>query len=64
MYPAGYSNYVLLPLNYLFWTHGFDESFKRSFDFLYFQSKQTIERMQTIISSECRFRILRDALHR
>ncbi|XP_037292474.1 ras-specific guanine nucleotide-releasing factor 1 [Manduca sexta] len=27
-------------------------------------SKQTIERMQTIISSECRFRILRDALHR
>ncbi|XP_061719901.1 ras-specific guanine nucleotide-releasing factor 1-like [Cydia pomonella] len=27
-------------------------------------SKQTIEKMQTIISSECRFRILRDALHR
>ncbi|XP_053611778.1 ras-specific guanine nucleotide-releasing factor 2-like isoform X4 [Plodia interpunctella] len=27
-------------------------------------TKQTIERMQTIISSECRFRILRDALHR
>ncbi|XP_073960456.1 ras-specific guanine nucleotide-releasing factor 1-like isoform X2 [Choristoneura fumiferana] len=27
-------------------------------------SKQTMEKMQTIISSECRFRILRDALHR
>ncbi|XP_063382885.1 ras-specific guanine nucleotide-releasing factor 2-like [Cydia fagiglandana] len=27
-------------------------------------SKHTIEKMQTIISSECRFRILRDALHR
>ncbi|XP_026727607.1 ras-specific guanine nucleotide-releasing factor 2-like isoform X2 [Trichoplusia ni] len=27
-------------------------------------SKQTIEKLQTIISSECRFRILRDALHR
>ncbi|CAK1581336.1 unnamed protein product [Parnassius mnemosyne] len=27
-------------------------------------SKQTLEKMQILISSECRFRILRDALHR
>ncbi|CAH2087282.1 unnamed protein product [Euphydryas editha] len=27
-------------------------------------SKQTIERMQTLTSSECRFRVLREALHR
>ncbi|KAJ0175325.1 hypothetical protein K1T71_009466 [Dendrolimus kikuchii] len=37
---------------------------KKTWDKVSKTSKQTIERMQTIISSECRFRILRDALHR
>ncbi|CAG9116699.1 unnamed protein product [Plutella xylostella] len=37
---------------------------KKTWDKVSKTSKQTIEKMQTIISSECRFRILRDALHR
>nr|XP_021202923.1 ras-specific guanine nucleotide-releasing factor 2 isoform X1 [Bombyx mori] len=37
---------------------------KKTWDKVSKTSRHTIERMQTIISSECRFRILRDALHR
>lgn len=34
------------------------------FLFVYFQTKQTIEKLQSIVSSDGRFRSLRDALHR
>ncbi|XP_046966923.1 ras-specific guanine nucleotide-releasing factor 1-like [Vanessa cardui] len=37
---------------------------KKTWDKVSKTSKQTIERMQTLTSSECRFRVLRDALHR
>ncbi|XP_072938308.1 ras-specific guanine nucleotide-releasing factor 1-like [Epargyreus clarus] len=37
---------------------------KKTWDKVSKTSKSTIEKMQTITSSECRFRILRDALHR
>ncbi|CAG9566377.1 unnamed protein product [Danaus chrysippus] len=37
---------------------------KKTWDKVSKTTKQTIEKMQTIISSECRFRILRESLHR